>query len=279
MLPCGPVADGALVVTNGDRTEHQGHSRGWVVIPQVCPSPSGPQRPGWHPVTVEVLWMCRCCHWWLCTRHWVAQLDLGWTLGSTSGSALSTGQHSWLCTRHQEAQLVLYWMLGSTAGLAPHVGRHSWFYTECCVAQLAPHLPLPDLSRGTRCPGLHPGLLSVATAAAGTCWGMAAGHQWIFSADSLVLLLKASACICSFKEYFTWVKIASSYGFNKKSVGLLVFKSKSDIQLFCQEHILPAVMCHLVRPKEVPWQTPGALLGTVSKAFAHACSLYSCWIT
>lgn len=174
MLPCGFVAGSAHVVTNRDRTECQWHSRGWVVIPWVCPSPSGPQwghsggalgvqvlaggTDGSAPGTEWHSWTWAGQHSWLWPGHWAAQLALHHTPGGTAGCALDAGQHSWLGTTCWVAQL---------------------FYTGCCVAQLALHLPLPDLSQGTKCPGL----LSVATAAAGMCWGMAAGHQWIFSAD------------------------------------------------------------------------------------------------
>lgn len=213
-------------------------------------------RPGWHPLALEVLWVCRCWQ--------VALMALHQAPSGTAGSVLGTEWHSWICAKqhswpwagHQAAQLVLHWTLCGTAGSTSAPSRPGPRYQ---VPWTAPRAALwPQL------------LLAHAEG-----WLLGTSEFSVLTScfdSSLLLVLALSNSISA--ELQPPAPMAST----KKSVGLLLFKKKSSIQLFCQEHILPAEMCHLVRPKNVLWQTPGVLLGTVSKAFAHACSLYSCWI-
>lgn len=255
---CDAVAGGALVVTSGDRTSVVGQRLGCDALcePTALWPQTGLAGTRWQ-------WTCSGCagavtwHWWLCAGHRVAQLDLHQTPGGTAGSALDSGQHSWLGTVCWAAQLVLHWMLRGTAG-----------------STSAPSRPVPRYQVPWAAP-------RAALCGHGCCWHMLRDGCWApvdfwcwpfhaFTQGFCLYLHFQTAFHLSYNLQHLWLQ--------KKSVGLLLFKKKSSIQLFCQEHILPAVMCHLVRPRKVPWQTPGALLSTVSKAFAHACSLYSGWI-
>lgn len=93
--------------------------------------PPATDRPGRHPLTVDVLWLCRCWH--------VALVALCWTPSGTAGSAPDTTWHSWFCTGLWAAQLAWHRMLGSTAGSTLDAVWHSWLCI--CPIQTRPKVP------------------------------------------------------------------------------------------------------------------------------------------
>lgn len=173
--------------------------------------------------------------------------------GGTAGSALDPGWHRWLCTPPSSPvprQHVL-----------PRLTPRSWSQRGSWGAPLPsqPHQhstvaakgrAQQPLSLGTHGCCLHSHSLLLAHTDR-----QLLGHQLIFYADLLILFHQGSCSYLHFQKAFH-TDLGYSYHLDpsmastKKSVGLL-FKRKSTTWLFCQEHILPAAIYYLFRPKKV----------------------------